>query len=575
MFKSFYFKTIGLLLAMFVGGGNLEALAEQVTYTITSRNSVKATGNTITGTTASYSQTFADETGKITTGNSATLTVADVPANVAITGITLTIKTNKKAGKGNAIVTLGNTQFGALAIPCVGSNYVDKSMLVTKTFGPGDLVIDISAIENSVYIQKYVITYIIDNRKDPEISYSQESCSIKLDGSTPTPTLSYKGDGTVTFSSSNTNAATIDADGNITPIAQGLTVITASISGTDEYRDGMAKYTLTVGKLLWKEDFSSYSNEEKPTGGDYGYACTGSNTLVRLENYAEGDAPELLIQKDRSFSANIPLNRYYGDFVLMFNSNEGATIATTTTGVTIGTVNHNNTLYSVTISVPERTETLNLSFNSTVNTRLDNIYLFAPDRVENVVIEIKGLGIRTYASDYALDFSEVEGLTAYAATGITGDKLTMTKVGQVAAGEGLMLKGTASTTYTVPIVDEAEAIQGNMLVGLTAKSTTVYQVDGEYTTFILANVDDDINWYMLLEESYSFGPNIAYLKLPTSDVPTTRALTMEYGSDTDGINSITPNAYNSNNVYDLQGRKVTTLNKKGIYIIGGRKVVMK
>ena len=50
---------------------------------------------------------------------------------------------------------------------------------------------------------------------------------------------------------------------------------------------------------------------------------------------------------------------------------------------------------------------------------------------------------------------------------------------------------------------------------------------------------------------------------------------MDYSTDTDGINNLTTRPANDGNVYDLQGRKVNTLNKKGIYIIGGRKVVMK
>ena len=279
-----------------------------------------------------------------------------------------------------------------------------------------------------------------------------------------------------------------------------------------------------------------------------------------------------------SFSANIPLNRYYGGLVLTFYSTNSATVTSTTTGVTVGTITNNDNLYSVEITVPEKTEILNLSIenNSKKAFHVDNIYLFAPDRVENVSIEMNGLGIMTYASYYALDFGEVEGLTAYAATGITGDKLTMTNVEQAAAGEGLMLKGEAGTTYLVPITDETPAsVVGNMLVGLI-EETEVPQVDGDYTTFILAAPDGgEINWYKLREQSYSLRANSAYLKLLNSNVPTTRSLTMDYSTDTDGINNLTTRPANDGNVYDLQGRKVNTLNKKGIYIIGGRKVVMK
>ena len=578
MFKSFYFKTIGLLLAMFVGGGNLVALADELfTYTVNSTSTLPET----LGSAVSYSQTT-ENTGTLNANASATLTVTGVPENVAITGITLNVNTYKNVGIGSATATLGNANIGSVAIEHGNQKPHDVNMEVTKTFGPGNLVITISAFEDVAQIHSYKITYIIDNRPNPNISFTQETCSVKLDGAytTPIPSLSYDGNGTVTYSSSNENVATVNATGEITPHSMGQTVITATIDGTDEYRDGMASYTLSVGTLIWMEDFSSYSAGDQPSNGDYSYSCNNGygQTILVAKQEAGGLAPEMQLAQSGSFSANIPLNRYYGGLVLTFYSTNSATVTSTTTGVTVGTITNNDNLYSVEITVPEKTEILNLSIenNSKKAFHVDNIYLFAPDRVENVSIEMNGLGIMTYASYYALDFGEVEGLTAYAATGITGDKLTMTNVEQAAAGEGLMLKGEAGTTYLVPITDETPAsVVGNMLVGLI-EETEVPQVDGDYTTFILAAPDGgEINWYKLREQSYSLRANSAYLKLLNSNVPTTRSLTMDYSTDTDGINNLTTRPANDGNVYDLQGRKVNTLNKKGIYIIGGRKVVMK
>lgn len=75
----------------------------------------------------------------------------------------------------------------------------------------------------------------------------------------------------------------------------------------------------------------------------------------------------------------------------------------------------------------------------------------------------------TFTSAYNLDFSSVEGLTAYTAKyNKDNDAVALTSVKKVAAHTGLILKGEAGQTYTVPILasNEAglEAVTDNQLV---------------------------------------------------------------------------------------------------------------
>ena len=60
------------------------------------------------------------------------------------------------------------------------------------------------------------------------------------------PTLSNENNLAVTYNSSETSVATIAADGTITLVTAGTTVITASSEETDEFEAGHAQYTLTV-----------------------------------------------------------------------------------------------------------------------------------------------------------------------------------------------------------------------------------------------------------------------------------------------------------------------------------------
>ena len=59
-------------------------------------------------------------------------------------------------------------------------------------------------------------------------------------------TLSNENNLAVTYSSSETSVATIAADGTITLVAAGSTVITATSEETAEFEAGHAQYTLTV-----------------------------------------------------------------------------------------------------------------------------------------------------------------------------------------------------------------------------------------------------------------------------------------------------------------------------------------
>jgi hypothetical protein len=147
-------------------------------------------------------------------------------------------------------------------------------------------------------------------------------------------------------------------------------------------------------------------------------------------------------------------------------------------------------------------------------------------------IAMNAAGIRTYASEYDLDFSNVSGLTAYVATSISGNTLTLTRAGKVPGGTGLLLKGTANGNFSVHTTGSATDIADNLLVGLT-EVTDVYQTTDDGIAFILANGDYGINWYRLAEDHYELKANSAYLRLPASMAPTaSRALTMVFDETT-------------------------------------------
>ena len=97
----------------------------------------------------------------------------------------------------------------------------------------------------------YVISAeeLASTKKNADLAFSQDSVSVVLGEEFSAPTLSNPNNLPVTYSSSDENVATVDAQGNVTVVGAGTTKITASSEETDTYYAGSASYTLVVEKL--------------------------------------------------------------------------------------------------------------------------------------------------------------------------------------------------------------------------------------------------------------------------------------------------------------------------------------
>ncbi len=87
---------------------------------------------------------------------------------------------------------------------------------------------------------------VVDDRKDAELSFPETEYTVNVDEAFNTPTLNNVYSLPVSFSSSDTNVATVDADGVVTIEGAGTTTITAKFAGNEEYKDGEASYSLKV-----------------------------------------------------------------------------------------------------------------------------------------------------------------------------------------------------------------------------------------------------------------------------------------------------------------------------------------
>ena len=191
-----------------------------------------------------------------------------------------------------------------------------------------------------------------------------------------------------------------------------------------------------------------------------------------------------------------------------------------------------------------------------------------------VPVTIGSTGYTTFSCGRALDLSTLpEGLTAFYVVEDGVDKgnsvVRLTPATSVvSAGTGLIMKGTAGSSYNIPTATTSGSeLIGNLMVGCVDKTT----ISTNASRYVLVNNGGNPVFQSLAENGATIPAGKAYLQA----VAGARNLSIvfdEEDSTTDicGIRSKKDDVKGS--IFDLQGRKVAHPTK-GFYIINGRKVV--
>lgn len=161
------------------------------------------------------------------------------------------------------------------------------------------------------------------------------------------------------------------------------------------------------------------------------------------------------------------------------------------------------------------------------------------------------------------NFTLPEGVEAYYAT-VSSGKVFLHKVDAdvIAAGEGVILKGTEGATVKLNITDEdAETILDNQLVGVTDASTFV----NNGNVYVISTQNGETAFYKYTADSFPAGK--AYLNAEGANGA---KMVASFGDETTiaGVESA-----QSQTIYNLQGQRLHQT-QKGINIIGGKKVIV-
>ena len=190
-----------------------------------------------------------------------------------------------------------------------------------------------------------------------------------------------------------------------------------------------------------------------------------------------------------------------------------------------------------------------------------------------------------YATFYVPANVEIpEGVKAYyiATEGVNAGYVYMTEITDVIpANTAVVLEGELGE-YTFNVSDaEVTAVSGNLLKGTVASTNVIGNA------YVLSKQNDEVGLYKTqmteIQLSSTSGKVNVFLNnagkayLPASALPAAAQASagFRFGEGTTGIENVKGENGNVKAIFDLTGRKVNSISAPGIYIVNGKKVLVK
>ncbi len=200
------------------------------------------------------------------------------------------------------------------------------------------------------------------------------------------------------------------------------------------------------------------------------------------------------------------------------------------------------------------------------NGGLQTFFVIVLDVIEPVSTTIASSGYSSFASSYPVDCANLpDGLEAYqvTATSEAAGTATLEKVTTaVTAGTGLILKGTADASYDIPVVAAGNDISAtNLLTGV------IENTDIPADSYILKNGQ------FVKSTAGTLPAGKAYLT--SSSIGEAPIFNLIFGDQSTGIESVSASQFATNSIYyNLNGQRVAKP-AKGLFIVNGKKVIIK
>lgn len=527
----------------------------------------------------------------------ATMTTAGVAGTIAYASDNAAVKVDQNG------VTSAGTGFGKAKI--------------TATFKPTDT--ETYASSSAFYYIDYkektkpatAITFEKSNVTLTTLDYASftgQTATLKAGETTLTNKLTYtKEDAAGVITTLNNNDGTLVLSGN-----EGTATVTATFAGNDEYASSTASYTITVvdpNKLEVTFDFT------KPNLYDYDVPASGSGTSLEEGNIIKSGIVTITNVKsggtDKYTNKCVFHNTKNEGITLRFYTNAEATVSVPT-GYEINKIEFvtDNTSDQITIT-PElynsekstwtgSANSVSLMFKSTVKfTSMTVYYAKATPEVTYGTInfiahDAEGYRYATFSSDKNVVFTDdvvVSGVS------ITNGKLNVTdftsgnydvtdaekgnvKGYYVPANTGVLVNCIAetatyyfpNTTTTQTVTLPANQLKPAPVGGVEFTAETGYKYYKLAYDNYTAQTGLGFYWGEKTGGAFNVKAGTAYLAVPTSE---SNAKGFAFDGETTGIENVNVAANQSKTIYNLNGQRVSNMSQAGLYIVNGKKVVIR
>ena len=215
------------------------------------------------------------------------------------------------------------------------------------------------------------------------------------------------------------------------------------------------------------------------------------------------------------------------------------------------------------------------AFENNLDTSIDDLLTqlqAAGQLPAGYAIEVAAGEYATFYCDKAVTLSAETAANAqlYTITAVSNDKATATAMTVAAANTPLLVKNTTETTQTVLLMPTDNAADNvtvaSEFIG-TLEETTIAASDANTSNYAFNGKQ-----FVWVKNALAIGANKAWLSVNTG-VPSAR-ITLVFDETTKIANTNITNITNGE-WYTIDGRKVAAPSKKGIYIMNGKKVVVK
>ena len=433
---------------------------------------------------------------------------------------------------------------------------------------------------STLYVSKLIVTEASSGSGTNATWTMDPTTATVTAGQSTTLQLTTNYDGTLNFISNDTEVATVSFNTStkvvtVNGIAPGSTTI--SVTG-----DATATYNAINKTIVVTVDHAELANNMADVMGGFGYSYfslspEGNNTFAQPEvatttitdiygitmtiakaesqTYPRYDATYMRFYKSNTLTITAPIGCYITKVV--FTEPASGAEWKGTMNVTTGDYdNTKKTWYATETDVTELVFT-----GKDGNNRIGGLKVYL--QVSSTMPTISAAGYATFSFPLAIDFSGATAMKVYTAQ-VNGESVTLSEVAskKVPANTGVVLSGDAGRGE---VIEDIDALANNDLLVSdgTKKGDDLY---------VLANKNSTPGFY-LLSNTVTIPKGKCYLDLSGATAP--EFLGFSFGGEVTGVNEVSEvKEVNDNSWYNLAGQRVAQPTK-GLYIVNGKKVVIK